>query len=102
MFDPTVKLLIRSLLEFPASLSGDDYPRLLNRLLTHFNVIPSGNLSLLASQDQERHLLKYLARHYDERAGDFFLWGTAALPEDRRNDRVSPEDYHRSAFFSFT
>jgi HEAT repeat protein len=73
MFDPQLKLLARSLLEFPASLSEEEYYQILVALLTHLSVTPSENFRLLAKSDWGRHLLKYLAHHYDERTGDAFL-----------------------------
>jgi HEAT repeat protein len=73
MFDPRLKLLARSLLEFPAALSAAEYDQILAALLSHLGIPSAGNIRLLAAPDRDRHLLKYMARHYLDRSGDFLV-----------------------------
>lgn len=73
MFDPQLKLLARSLLEFPSALSQAEYGKILAALVTHLAGTPSRYFWLLAAHDRDCHLLKYLTPHYVERTGDFLV-----------------------------
>lgn len=67
-FDPHLKLLAQSLVEFRTGFSENDYLEVVGEIARHLNLSHKPNCLLLAEKDSSRHLLKYLLEHYQEQA----------------------------------
>lgn len=68
LFDPHLKLLAQSLVEFRTGFSENDYLEVVGEIARHLNLSHKPNCLLLAEKDNSRHLLKYLVDHYQEQA----------------------------------
>ncbi len=77
-FDPHLKLLAQSLVEFRTGFSENDYLEVVGEIARNLNLSYTPNCLLLAKKDLSRHLLRYLLEFYQQHAkilsvnADFF------------------------------
>ncbi len=63
-FDPHLKLLAQSLVEFRTGFSESDYLEVVGEIARHLNLSHKPNCPFLAKKDSNRHLLKFLLQYY--------------------------------------